>query len=146
LSAAAIMLLRLAFLEGGGGRTRKAALRRYVLDEHPPARVHIFRLRLPMMHRAQWEGEKSNSGMAFAWFLWQRGHVGPTAVDRISWESAPASGAINGSGDGLSRRNQSAVKANGSRSQLPLALVAPRVADPRGDWPDIPDFLLRRAP
>src|SRR5262249_10827645 len=36
-----IMLLRLAFYEAGGGRTKKAALRRYALDEHPPARVHV---------------------------------------------------------------------------------------------------------
>jgi hypothetical protein len=82
------MLLRLAFLEGGAGRTRKAQLRRYALDEHPPARIHVFRLRLPMMHRARWTGEKANSGMAFGWFAWDRSHTGPTTIDRISWEAA----------------------------------------------------------
>jgi hypothetical protein len=46
----------------------------------------IFRKRLPMMHRAGWEGRKANSGMAFAWFTWNRNHTGPTTVDRISWE------------------------------------------------------------
>jgi hypothetical protein len=60
-----------------------------VLDEHPPARIHVFRLRLPMMHRARWQGEKANSGMAFAWWVWDRSHTGPTTVDRISWEAAP---------------------------------------------------------
>jgi len=81
----AVMLLRLAFFEAGAGRTKNAALRRYVLDEHPPARIHVFRLRLPMMHRAEWAGRKANSGMAFAWWIWERGHNGPTAIDRISW-------------------------------------------------------------
>src|SRR5262249_30016197 len=83
-----IMLLRLAFYEAGGGRTKKAALRRYALDEHPPTRGHGFRLPLPLMHRARWEGEKANSGMAFAWFVWDRNHTGPTTLHRVSWESA----------------------------------------------------------
>src|SRR5262245_26438065 len=83
-----VMLLRLAFFEAGAGPTKKVALRRYVLDEHPPARIHVFRLRLPMMHRAEWVGRKANSGMAFAWFVWDRSHSGPTVIDRISWESA----------------------------------------------------------
>ena len=39
-----------------------------------------------MMHRAGWEGRKANCGMAFAWFVWDRSHVGPTTIDRISWE------------------------------------------------------------
>ena len=82
-----IMLLRLAFLEAGAGRTKKAALRRYVLDECPPTRIHVFRLRLPMMHRDQWAGRKTNSGMAFSWYIWDRSHTGPTTIDRISWES-----------------------------------------------------------
>jgi hypothetical protein len=83
-----IMLLRLAFFEAGAGPTKKAALRRYVLDEHPPARIHVFRRRLPMMHRENWAGRKANSGMAFCWMVWDRGHSGPTVIDRISWESA----------------------------------------------------------
>jgi hypothetical protein len=81
------MLLRLAFFEAGAGPTKKAALRRYVLDEHPPARIHVFRLRLPMMHRKNYDGPKANSGMAFAWWIWDRSHTGPTVIDRISWES-----------------------------------------------------------
>jgi len=80
-----LMLLRLAFFEAGAGSSKKAALRRYVLDEHPPARIHVFRLRLPMMHRENY-GPKANSGMAFAWWIWDRGHSGPTTIDRISWD------------------------------------------------------------
>lgn len=73
-----IMLLRLAFLESDR--------RRAILDGGKLARVHVFRKRLPMMHRAGWEGRKSNSGMAFAWFVWDRDHKGPTELHRLSWE------------------------------------------------------------
>ena len=81
-----IMLLRLAFFEAGSGRTKKAALRRYVLDENPPARIYVFRRRLPMLHRDGWEGRKANSGMALSWWIWDRAHSGPTIIDRVSWE------------------------------------------------------------
>jgi hypothetical protein len=73
-----IMLLRLAFLE--------SERRCHILENRGLARVHVFRKRLPMMHRADWEGRKANSGMAFGWFCWDRAHTGSTVVDRISWE------------------------------------------------------------
>ena len=73
-----IMLLRLAFLE--------SERRCRILEGRGLARVHVFRKRLPMMHRAGWEGRKANSGMAFAWFVWERGFSGPTTIHRISWE------------------------------------------------------------
>jgi len=47
--------------------------------------VHVFRKRLPRMHRDGWEGRKASSGMSFAWFVWERGYTGPTTIDRISW-------------------------------------------------------------
>jgi hypothetical protein len=72
------MLLRLAFIE--------SAKRTPILDNGTLARVHVYRKRLPMMHRAGWEGRKANSGMAFAWFVWDRNHQGPTELRRISWE------------------------------------------------------------
>lgn len=74
------MLLRLAFLE--------SEKRRAVLDTGSLARVHVFRKRLPMMHRHGWEGKHSNSGMAFAWFVWDKAHSGPTELHRVSWEEA----------------------------------------------------------
>lgn len=74
-----IMLLRLAFLESDR--------RTPILDSGHLARVHVFRKRLPMMHRAGWEGKHSNSGMAFAWFVWDRNHTGPTELRRLSWEA-----------------------------------------------------------
>jgi len=74
-----VMLLRLAFLE--------SERRSKVLEGRGLARVHLFRKRLPMMHRDGWQGRKANSGMAFGWFVWIRGYdTGPTIIDRISWE------------------------------------------------------------
>jgi hypothetical protein len=73
-----VMLLRLAFLESN----RRTA----ILEYCGLARIHVFRKRLPMMHRAEWQGPKANSGMAFAWFCWDREHRGPVTVHRISWE------------------------------------------------------------
>jgi hypothetical protein len=73
-----IMLLRLAFLESEG--------RTNILEDRGLHRIHVFRLRLPMMHRDGWEGRKSNSGMAFAWFRWDRHYTGAPELHRISWE------------------------------------------------------------
>ena len=75
-----IMLLRLAFFE--------SARRSFILENRGLARIHVFRKRLPMMHRQGWEGRKANSGMAFCWMVWDRMHKGPTTIDRISWEAA----------------------------------------------------------
>lgn len=73
-----IMLLRLAFLE--------SERRSRILDTGNLVRVLAFRKRLPMMHRAGWEGRKANSGMAFAWFIFMRDYHGPIELRRISWE------------------------------------------------------------
>lgn len=75
-----VMLLRLAFLE--------SERRRDILENGYLARVHIFRNRLPMMHRDGWEGPKASSATPFAWFVWDRSHTGPTELRRISWGSA----------------------------------------------------------
>jgi hypothetical protein len=71
------MLLRLAFLEGEG--------RSDILDGGRLRRVHVFRNRLPMMHRDGWTGPRATSSTAFAWFVWEA-EAGPTVVDRITWE------------------------------------------------------------
>jgi len=72
-----VMLLRLAFIE--------SERRSRILDGGMLARVLVFANRLPMMHRAGWEGRKANSGMAFAWFIWNAKHHGPTTIERIRW-------------------------------------------------------------
>lgn len=76
-----VMLLRLAFLE--------SERRTDLLESGALASVHVYAKRLPMMFRDGWEGKKANSGMAFAWFVWDRDHTGPTTLHRIHWE-APA--------------------------------------------------------
>jgi hypothetical protein len=76
-----IMLLRLAFIE--------SEKRRPILDNGHLARVHDFRNRLPMMHRdgqgIQPTEKLSSSALAFAWFVWDTNHSGPTELHRISW-------------------------------------------------------------
>lgn len=74
------MLLRLAFLE--------SEKRRSILDNGLLSRVLVFRNRLPMMHREGWTGPRASSATAFAWFIWDRSHRGPTELHRISWEAA----------------------------------------------------------
>jgi hypothetical protein len=76
LCPSVIMLLRLAFLE--------SARRSFILENCGLARVHIFRERLPMMHRHSWEGRRASSSMPFAWFVWDRHHEGPPTLHRIS--------------------------------------------------------------
>jgi hypothetical protein len=76
-----IMLLRLAFLE--------SERRSPILDTGTLARIHVFRQRLPMMHRDGWTGPKASSAMAFAWFVWDRGHTGPATISRVSASKMP---------------------------------------------------------
>lgn len=83
LAPKVIMLLRLAFLEGTG--------RSPIMDGGSLARVYVFRNRLPMMHRAgrgTMVAKTNSSAMAFAWFVWDRTHSGPTEMRRISWGTA----------------------------------------------------------
>ena len=83
-----VMLLRLAFME--------SERRTSILEGSGLARIYVFRKRLPMMHRAGWEGRKANSGMAFAWFVWDREHNGPTTLQRISWVSIKSNFTLDG--------------------------------------------------
>ena len=53
------LLLRLAFLE--------SVSRNELLEHSGLRRVLVFRKRLPRMHRAEYDGPKASSSMAFAW-------------------------------------------------------------------------------
>ena len=75
-----IMLLRLAFLE--------SERRTHILERCGLRAVHVFRKRLPMMHRDGWSGPRASSAIPFAWFCWNREHGGAATVDRIG-EMAP---------------------------------------------------------
>jgi hypothetical protein len=77
-----VMLLRLAFLE--------SERRRAILENGWLARVHVFRNRLPMMHRDGWDGPRATSATPFAWFVWDRAHRGPPEIHRISWDDTSA--------------------------------------------------------
>jgi hypothetical protein len=74
-----IMLARLALLES----TRRTE----ILERRGLARVHVFRDRLPMMHRDGWDGPRATSATAFAWFVWDHGHRGPATIHRISFNN-----------------------------------------------------------
>ncbi len=78
LSPLVVMLLRLAFYES----EKRCA----ILEGCGLKQILCFRKRIPMMHRRGWEGRKANSGMAFAWFVYDRSHVGSCTIERISWE------------------------------------------------------------
>jgi hypothetical protein len=71
-----IVLARLALLE--------SVRRTEILEHRGLARVHVFRNRLPMMHRDGWAGPRASIATPFAWFCWDREHRGPIVVDRIS--------------------------------------------------------------
>jgi hypothetical protein len=86
----AYFLLPLAFMEAGNGSGREADARRVVLDHRRPAAIHVFRDRLPRMHRAGWDGPKATTNTAYAWFCWRDDYRGPTTIDRISWKHPTA--------------------------------------------------------
>jgi len=81
LSPLTIVLARLAFYES----ERRSKL----LEQSGLRTIHVFRNRLPMMHRKDWAGPKASSAIVFAWFCWQKDYTGLTTIDRISWERPP---------------------------------------------------------
>jgi hypothetical protein len=76
-------LLRLTFLEAGNEKTESGRARLFCLDGGHLARVHVFRQRLPLMHREGWTGPRSTSTTAFAWFIFDGDHSGPATIHRI---------------------------------------------------------------
>jgi hypothetical protein len=72
-----IMLLPWAWFEGQA--------RTQILESGQLARVHVFRNRLPMMHRHGHTGRRSSNMRAFGWYVWRRDHQGPPTMHRISW-------------------------------------------------------------
>ena len=75
------MLLRLSFLEAGNEKTKAGRARLFALDSGQLARVHVFRNRLPMMHRDGWGGNRASNAVAFAWYVWERGYIGRPEID-----------------------------------------------------------------
>ena len=79
------LLLRLSFLESGTEKSAAGRARLQVLDSGHLARVHVFRNRLPMMHRDGWTGNRVSNPTPYAWFIWNRDYRGPATLSRISW-------------------------------------------------------------
>lgn len=79
------LLLNLNFLCGF-----ENADRNFALDACPPARIHVFTRRLPMMHRDGWDGPEAASRMNTAWFVWERdadgAYRGPATINRVDWK------------------------------------------------------------
>lgn len=67
------VLCKLSFLEGGEKCGRKQ-----LFAEFPPSRVWVFQNRLSMYR----SGITLDNGgtLAFAWYVWDRSHVGPTCL------------------------------------------------------------------
>ncbi|MFB2562447.1 class I SAM-dependent methyltransferase [Rhizobium sp. IMFF44] len=86
------LLLNLNFLCGFDDEDRN-----FVMDDCPPARVYVFKRRLPMMHRDGWDGEKASSRMNTAWFVWEMQEDGSygdsTLIRRVDWKNFLPEGA-----------------------------------------------------
>lgn len=78
------LLLNLNFLCGF-----KDEARSFVMDDNPPARIYVFKRRLPMMHREGYDGPKASSRMNTAWFVWELQPDGTygqeTSMKRVDW-------------------------------------------------------------
>ena len=66
------LLLRLAFLEGGN-RCRT------IYRPYPPSKVWVFSERITFYPKG---AQRAGSGTtAYAWFVWDRSHTGPTEIN-----------------------------------------------------------------
>ena len=81
------ILQRLLFLEGVG---------RSDLIDNNLRRVHLFKRRLPMMHRKDYEGKKSTSQVPYAWYVFD-GRIKnvPITLDRINYKKEEKKGIRN---------------------------------------------------
>jgi len=68
-------LLRLAFLEG--------QKRKLLFQKHKLARVLVFSKRLPRMHRIGYDGPKTSSTIAFAWFCFDSACEHPPQIEWV---------------------------------------------------------------
>ena len=67
------MFLKLTFLEGKG--------RRDLFRENPPATVYVSSARLQCGKNGDFSG---TSMVAYAWYVWRKGHIGPTYLKWIN--------------------------------------------------------------
>ena len=63
--------LKVLFLEG--------QKRRKLFEKYPPVRVWVSSSRIACGKNGVFDGK--SSAVAYAWFVWEKGHTGPTIVD-----------------------------------------------------------------
>ena len=71
------MFMRLAWLEGSGRHGR-------LWSRHPPARVWVFSKRQTLWRGDDPAARENGGAIAFAWFVWERGHDGAPALGWIA--------------------------------------------------------------
>jgi hypothetical protein len=71
------MFLRLAFLEGEGRRQG-------IFSTHPPSRVWVMSRRRTLWRADDPNPRETGGTMAFAWFVWERGHRGCPVIGWLS--------------------------------------------------------------
>jgi len=69
------LLNRLSWLEG--------IKRKELFTKYPLSKVLVFSKRIPRMHRPDYTGKEGTSMLAFAWFIFDWSHVGPTTIEWI---------------------------------------------------------------
>lgn len=74
--------LRLAFLEG--------VARGRWFPSTPLARVHVMSRRVPIQRGRLSEGSDGHGVIAFAWFVWEHGHVGAPTLSFLDWKGQAA--------------------------------------------------------
>jgi hypothetical protein len=74
------LFLRLAFLEG--------VQRSQWLKRSPLARVWVMSRRVPMQRGRLATHGDGHGVIAFAWFVWTRGHLGEPAIGWLDWKAA----------------------------------------------------------
>jgi hypothetical protein len=103
--------------------------RNFAMDENPPARVYVFKRRLPMMHREGWDGKKASSRMNTAWFVWERQEDGSygdtTIIKRVDWKEFEGADALL-PGEGS---NASGVHFDEFKRETPRKTVDERVEE-----------------
>ena len=70
------MFLKIQFLEG------KA--RRALFDQYPPQTVYVSSGRLRCAMNGDFERYAKSNAICYAWFVWQKGHLGPTNIKWIN--------------------------------------------------------------
>lgn len=68
------LFLKLTFLE--------SVARDKLFEQYPVSRIHVCRKRIKCAKNGDFS-KVSSSPTCYAWFVWEKGYVGPTIIDRI---------------------------------------------------------------